>query len=85
MDNREEVFDLVECGRRACEKLWDMTKDKETPHAERVKLLQWFAAMGIGTPRQMPDVYRAGIDGSSGGVVILPAVQECDHDSDLTV
>lgn len=55
----------------AIERLWEIAECRETPQAERVKLWQWFVALGIGTPRQISE-HAAGADGC--GIVILPAV-----------
>lgn len=55
----------------ALDQLWAMAQSGETPQAERVKLLQWFVTMGVGTPRQMVALDAAP---EGGGVVILPEV-----------
>lgn len=52
--------------------LWTMANAEDTAHGERVKLLQWFAELGIGKPATIDRGGRDGYEG--GGIVLLPAV-----------
>ena len=59
--------------KEALDELWSAAHDAKAAQPERVKLLQYFVALGVGTPRQMT-AQDAAPEG--GGVVILPEVMD---------
>lgn len=59
----------------ALDQLWDLSQSEDTTQPERIKMLQWFVAMGVGTPRQMTEASAAP---QGCGVVILPDVMQVE-------
>lgn len=58
-------------GQQALRQLWREAQAPETPPAVRLRLLEYFADMGVGKAKTME---ATPADASGCGVVILPAV-----------
>ena len=59
-------------GKQALRQLWRASQSEDTPQATRLRLLEYFADMGVGKAKVMEAAPEAV---ESRGVVILPAVE----------
>lgn len=55
---------------RALNELWRSAHAEDTPTQYRLRLLQWFAELGVGKPKAISDDDRG--SAGRGGIVILP-------------